>query len=150
MRGLRELRGMVGMTIAELARATGLSRSYLWRLERGERKPGVKAVFPIMRVFSERLGIPETAVLEILMGKRVAEAFAYKPPSGREPAPRYLTVDQAARYLGVSRSYIKNAVRSGLLRPRLVPGPRGQTVFSIEELQSFAKRYLENAEVAVE
>lgn len=150
MRGLRELRGMVGMTVAELARATGLSRSYLWRLEQGERKPGVKAVFPIMRVFSERLGIPETAVLEILMGKRVAEAFSYKSLSGREPAPRYLTVDQAARYLGVSRSYIKNAVRSGLLRSRPVPGPRGQTVFSIEELQSFAKRYLENAEVTVE
>ena len=102
-----------------------------------------RSYYPDLRDFlSELLGYPRD--------KRVAEAFSYKSLSGREPAPRYLTVDQAARYLGVSRSYIKNAVRSGLLRPRPVPGPRGQMVFSIEELQSFAKRHLENAGVTAE
>jgi len=131
------------MSIGELSRITGLSRSYLWRLERGERKPGIKAILAIRKAFSERLRIPDETVLEILTGKDAMEALSHRALSRGEPVPRYLTVEQAARYLGVSRSRIKEAVRSGLLRPRPVPGPRGQTVFSIEALQEFARRYLE-------
>ncbi|WP_418952985.1 MULTISPECIES: helix-turn-helix domain-containing protein [Thermus] len=147
---LRELRQLGGLSIGELSRITGLSRSYLWRLERGQRKLGGKAILLLTKALSRHLALPQDAILTMLMGESATTALSQRTAVGGEPAPRYLTVDQAARYLGVSRSYIKNAVRSGRLRPRPVPGPRGQMVFSIEELQSFAKRYLESAEVTAE
>lgn len=48
---LRELRAQSGWTLDELARQTSLSKSYLSRLEDGDRQPSLAALLSISRAF---------------------------------------------------------------------------------------------------
>lgn len=61
---LRRLRTERGVTLAELAAATGISKSTLSRLESGQRKPSLELLLPIARAhevaLDELVGAPET------------------------------------------------------------------------------------------
>ena len=60
---LRTLRTERGLTLAELASATGISKSTLSRLETGQRKPSLELLLPIARAhrvpLDELVGAPE-------------------------------------------------------------------------------------------
>jgi transcriptional regulator with XRE-family HTH domain len=60
---LRRARTQRGMTLTELAAATGISKSTLSRLESGERKPSLELLLPIAQVHSlpldDLVGAPE-------------------------------------------------------------------------------------------
>ena len=75
---IRQQRGMRGLTISELTRASGVSQSYLGRIERGERFPSART----LRRIAKPLGFGE-AELATLAGylspqpSRVSEASSY-------------------------------------------------------------------------
>ena len=60
---LRRLRGERGVTLAELATATGISKSTLSRLESGQRKPSLELLLPIAEAhqvpLDDLVGAPE-------------------------------------------------------------------------------------------
>jgi transcriptional regulator with XRE-family HTH domain len=60
---LRRVRAQRGLTLTDLAAATGISKSTLSRLESGERKPSLELLLPIAQVFQlpldDLVGAPE-------------------------------------------------------------------------------------------
>jgi transcriptional regulator with XRE-family HTH domain len=60
---LRRARAQRGMTLTELAAATGISKSTLSRLESGQRKPSLELLLPIAHVYrlplDDLIGAPE-------------------------------------------------------------------------------------------
>ena len=60
---LRTLRTERGMTLIELSKATGISKSTLSRLETGQRKPSLELLLPIARTYrvalDDLVGAPE-------------------------------------------------------------------------------------------
>ena len=60
---LKRLRGHHGVTLAELATSTGISKSTLSRIETGQRKPSLELLLPLAREYrvplDELVGAPE-------------------------------------------------------------------------------------------
>jgi excisionase family DNA binding protein len=88
---------------------------------------------------ASRLGIPDTMVLQALITGKTDGMFLLR----REIPSRYLDIRDASRYLGVSQSTLRMAIRSVRLRPRAVPGPRGKILISVDELDRYAREWLE-------
>ncbi|MFK3676555.1 helix-turn-helix domain-containing protein [Microbacterium sp. NPDC090218] len=61
---LQALRARRGVTLAEVAEATGISRSTLSRLETGQRRPSLELLLPLARMYrvslDDLVGAPET------------------------------------------------------------------------------------------
>ena len=93
----------------------------------------------LAQALAHRLGVSDVMVLNALITGKTDGMFLLK----REIPSRYLDIREAARYLGVSQSMVRAAIRSGHLRPRAIPGPRGKILISLEELDRFAREYLE-------
>ncbi|MPZ86022.1 MAG: helix-turn-helix domain-containing protein [Actinophytocola sp.] len=105
---LRRIRGQRGVTLTELAAATGISKSTLSRLESGQRKPSLELLLPISAahqvpldelVGAPKVGDPRVRLEPRLVGGRTVVPLtrqpgglqAYKmilPPESREPDPR--------------------------------------------------------------
>lgn len=105
---LRRIRGQRGVTLAELAAATGISKSTLSRLESGQRKPSLELLLPISAahqvpldelVGAPKVGDPRVRLEPRRIGGRTVVALtrqpgglqAYKmilPPEEGEPDPR--------------------------------------------------------------
>jgi len=137
MGALEELRRKAGMGVIELALLTGVSRQHLWRIENGEGGMSVQTAKRLATALASRLGIPVSMVLHALITGRAEGVLKQEVPS------RYLDTREASRYLGVSQSTLRTAIRSGHLRPRAVPGPRGKILVSLEELDRYARERLE-------
>ncbi|WP_338757246.1 XRE family transcriptional regulator [Nocardia vulneris] len=74
---LRRARERRGFSLAELARATGLSTSTLSRLESGQRKPSLELIVPV----TVALGIP---LDEIVVTPRVVDPRVPQQPTQRD------------------------------------------------------------------
>jgi transcriptional regulator with XRE-family HTH domain len=105
---LRRIRGQRGVTLTELAAATGISKSTLSRLESGQRRPSLELLLPISAAhqvpLDELVGAPKVGDPRVRMeprrvGDRTVVALtrqpgglqAYKmviPPSRGKPEPR--------------------------------------------------------------
>lgn len=61
---LQELRARRGVTLSDVATATGISKSTLSRLETGQRRPSLELLLPLARMYrvalEELVGAPET------------------------------------------------------------------------------------------
>jgi excisionase family DNA binding protein len=134
---LGELRRMAGMSVAELASLAGVSRQHVWRIENGGGGMTVETAKRLAGALASRLGIPDSMALHALITGEVNGMLK------REVPPRYLDIREASMYLGVSQSTLRVAIRSGRLRPRAVPGPRGKVLISVEELDRYAREWLE-------
>jgi transcriptional regulator with XRE-family HTH domain len=106
---LRRVRRQRGVTLEELAEATGISKSTLSRLESGQRKPSLELLLPISAahqvpldelVGAPKVGDPRVRFEPRMFGDRTIVALtrqpgapqAYKmiiPPSDEEPRPRW-------------------------------------------------------------
>lgn len=135
---IARLRRRLGWSRAELAARAGVTEAAIWRLERGVRGGRWDTVWRVVRALAEGLGVPPERVLAEVMGEG-----AELPDPPRYLTPRYLTIREAARYLGVSQTHIKEALRLGRLRSRPTPGPRGAVVIAVEELDRYARDYLD-------
>ncbi|MDW8482276.1 MAG: helix-turn-helix domain-containing protein [Meiothermus sp.] len=135
---LARLRRRLGWSRSELAARAGLTEAAVWRLETGARGGRWDTVWRVVRALAEGLGVPPERVLAEVMGE---EAELPDPP--RYLTPRYLTIREAARYLGVSQQHVRAAIRSGRIRPRPTPGPRGTIVIAMDELDRYAQECLE-------
>ena len=66
---LKRLRARRGVTLTELAAATGISKSTLSRLETGQRKPSLELLLPIAQAhqvpLDELVGAPEVGITEV-------------------------------------------------------------------------------------
>ncbi|MBF6436542.1 helix-turn-helix domain-containing protein [Nocardia cyriacigeorgica] len=92
---LRRAREKKGVSLAELARATGISTSTLSRLESAQRKPSLELLLPI----TAALGVP---LDEIVASPRIADPRAPRPTQatdGRVLIP-------LSRHRGEPRAYI--------------------------------------------
>jgi transcriptional regulator with XRE-family HTH domain len=105
---LKRVRAQRGITLTELAAATGISKSTLSRLEAGQRKPSLELLLPIAQAFQvpldELVGAPEVGDPRIRLKPRVRNGrilvpltrqprgqHAWKvviPPETGEPEPR--------------------------------------------------------------
>jgi len=130
---------MAGMSVAELASLAGVSRQHVWRIENGGAGMTVETARRLAGALASRLGIPDSMVLHALITGKTDGMFLLK----RELPSRYLDIREASRYLGVPQSTLRAAIRSGHLRPRAVPGPRGKILISVEELDRYAREWLE-------
>lgn len=139
---LRTLRERAGLGLSELARQVGVNPAHLWRVEAGLAGISVKTARLLANALAQALGLPPGLVLQSLIENTLPEEIGLYLPE-RRGFPRYLGIREAAAYLGVSVDFLKKAWRSGLLVDRGIPGPRGKTLFSVEELDRFARRYLE-------
>jgi excisionase family DNA binding protein len=128
---------MAGMSVAELASLAGVSRQHVWRIENEGGGMTVGTAKRLAAALASRLGVPDSVVLHALIAGKVDGV------SRRDVPSRYLDVREASRYLGVSQSALREAIRSGRLRPRVVPGPRGKVLISVEELDRYAREWLE-------
>jgi len=128
---------MVGMSVTELASLAGVSRQHLWRIENGETGMTVGTAKRLAAALASRLGVPDSMVLQVLIAGRTDGMLKQEVPS------RYLDIREASKYLGVPQSALRVAIRSGHLRPRAVPGPRGKVLISVEELDRYAREWLE-------
>jgi transcriptional regulator with XRE-family HTH domain len=87
---LRRVRNQRGMTLAELAAATGISKSTLSRLEGGQRKPSLELLLPISQAFrvplDDLVGAPAVGDPRIRLKPRVRNGRVVVPltrqPSG--------------------------------------------------------------------
>jgi excisionase family DNA binding protein len=136
---LGELRRMVGMSVAELASLAGVSRQHVWRIENEGVGMTVETAKRLATALTSRLGIPDSMVLHALITGKADGMFLLR----REVPSRYLDIREASRYLGVPQSTLRMAIRSGRLRPRAVPGPRGKILISVDELDRYARQWLE-------
>ncbi|HZO61566.1 MAG TPA: XRE family transcriptional regulator [Gaiellaceae bacterium] len=72
---LKRVRERRGLTLAELATATGISKSTLSRLENGRRKPSLELLLPVAQAFrvplDELVGAPETGDPRIRLKPKV-------------------------------------------------------------------------------
>jgi excisionase family DNA binding protein len=134
---LEKLRRMAGMSVAELASLAGVSRQHVWRIENEESGMTVGTAKRLAAALASRLGVPDSIVLQALIAGRTDGMLRREVPS------RYLDIREASRYVGVPQSTLRMAIRSGHLRPRAVPGPRGKVLISVEELDRYAREWLE-------
>ncbi len=134
---LGELRRTAGMSVAELASLAGVSRQHVWRIENGGVGMTVETAKRLAAALASRLGVPDSVVLHALITGKADGVPRRELPS------RYLDIREASRYLGVPQSTLRMAIRSGHLRPRAVPGPRGKVLISVEELDRYARKWLE-------
>jgi len=74
---LRRARDRKGVSLADLARATGFSTSTLSRLESGQRKPGLELLLPI----TAALGIP---LDEIVAAPRIVDPRVPQQPTKKD------------------------------------------------------------------
>lgn len=89
---LRRARARKGVTLAELARATGISTSTLSRLESGQRKPSLELLLPITAALGVRLD-------DIVSAPRIVDPLPSAPPvDGRVLVP-------LTRHQGEPRAY---------------------------------------------
>lgn len=139
---LWRLRERLGISRGDLARAVGLDETTVWRLERGERRGSIEVVVRLARFLAEALGEDFKEVLAYLLGEP-SRVEGWREPV--EPV-RYLTVKEAARFLGIPIWQVKQAVRSGLMRSRSRPGPRGAIMISIQEVERYAREVLDRDE----
>jgi excisionase family DNA binding protein len=130
---------MAGMSVAELASLAGISRQHVWRIENGGNGMTVETAKRLAAALASRLGIPDSMVLHALITGEAEGMSLLK----REVPSRYLDIREASMYLGVPQSALRMAIRSGHLRPRAVPGPRGKVLISVEELDRYAREWLE-------
>lgn len=138
---LWRLRERLGISRGDLARAVGLDEVTVWRLERGKRRGSIEVVVRLARFLAEALGEDFKEVLVYLLGE------PSRVEGWREPVrPVYLTVKEAARFLGIPVWQVKQALRSGLMRSRSRPGPRGAIMISIQELERYAREVLDREE----
>jgi transcriptional regulator with XRE-family HTH domain len=87
---LRRIRARRGVTLAQLAAATGISKSTLSRLESGQRKPSLELLLPIAQAhqvpLDELVGAPEVGDPRIRLKPRVRKGRVFVPltqqPSG--------------------------------------------------------------------
>lgn len=91
---LRELRVRSGWTLEELAQRVSLSKSYLSRLEDGDRQPSLAAllalsrafVVPLASLFPEERGVRESVVTRASEAKpQTGNGLTYAPLSRRAP-----------------------------------------------------------------
>jgi transcriptional regulator with XRE-family HTH domain len=91
---LRELRVRSGWTLEELAQKVSLSKSYLSRLEEGDRQPSLAALLALSRAFDVSLGAlfpegrerRETVVARCEEGRaQTGNGLTYTPLSRRSP-----------------------------------------------------------------
>lgn len=143
---LWRLRERLGISRGDLARAVGLDETTVWRLERGERRGSIEVVVRLARFLAEALGEDFKEVLAYLLGEPSVRTLGVE--GWREPVGpvRYLTVKEAARFLGIPIWQVKEAVRSGLMRPRSRPGPRGAIMIPIQEVERYAREVLDRDE----
>lgn len=134
---MRRLREQARLSRRELAQRAGVEEATVWRLEMGQRQGRPVVIAKLARVLAELTGRGVGDVLAELMGMEGTEPLEVRV------IPRYLSLPEAARYLGLSQAAVRQAVREGRLRPRSIPGPRGMLVFSLAELDRFAESYLE-------
>lgn len=139
---LWRLRERLGISRGDLARAVGLDETTVWRLERGERRGSIEVVVRLARFLAEALGEDFKEVLAYLLGEP-SRVEGWREPVG---PVRYLTVKEAARFLGIPIWQVKQAVRSGLMRSRSRPGPRGAIMISIQEVERYAREVLDRDE----
>ena len=75
------------MTLAQLAAATGISKSTLSRLETGQRKPGLELLLPIARAFQvpleELVGAPDVGDPRIRLKPRDRRGRIVVPPTSQ-------------------------------------------------------------------
>ncbi len=75
------------MTLAQLAAATGISKSTLSRLETGQRKPGLELLLPIARAFQvpleELVGAPDVGDPRIRLKPRDRRGRVVVPPTSQ-------------------------------------------------------------------
>ena len=75
---LKRIRASRGVTLTELAAATGISKSTLSRLESGQRKPSLELLLPIAQAhqvpLDELVGAPEIGDPRIRLKPRTATA----------------------------------------------------------------------------
>jgi len=128
---------MAGMSVAELALLAGISRQHVWRIENEGSGMTVETAKRLAAALASRLGVPDSVVLHALINGKADGVPKRELPS------RYLDIREASRYLGVPQSALRMAIRSGRLRPRAVPGPRGKVLISLEELDRYAREWLE-------
>lgn len=85
---LRRVRERRGLTLAELAAATGISKSTLSRLENGQRKPSLELLLPIAKAhrvpLDELVGAPETGDPRIRLKPKIRNRRVVVPLT-REP-----------------------------------------------------------------
>jgi len=55
LRELRESRNGTGVSLEQVSRRTGISRSHLCRIEQGRRQPSVRVLFKLARFFHCRI-----------------------------------------------------------------------------------------------
>jgi excisionase family DNA binding protein len=134
---LGELRRIAGMSVAELASLAGVSRQHVWRIENEGSGMTVGTAQRLAAALASRLGVPESIVLQALIAGRADGMLK------QEVSSRYLDIREASRYLGVPQSALRVAIRSGRLHPRAVPGLRGKVLISLEELDRYAREWLE-------
>ena len=87
---LRRIRAGRGVTLTQLAAATGISKSTLSRLESGQRKPSLELLLPIAQAhqvpLDELVGAPEIGDPRIRLKPRVRKGRVFVPltqqPSG--------------------------------------------------------------------
>ena len=86
---LKRVRERRDMTLAELAAATGISKSTLSRLENGQRKPSLELLLPIAQAhrvpLDDLVGAPETGDPRIRLKPRVRNRRVVVPLT-REPS----------------------------------------------------------------
>ncbi len=105
---LRSIRRSRGLTITDVAAATGISASTLSRLESGGRRPNLELLLPLARVYGVQLdvlvGAPQTGdprvhfrpvrrhgMTHIPLSRRAGGVRAFKliiPPRAEEPDPK--------------------------------------------------------------
>jgi transcriptional regulator with XRE-family HTH domain len=134
---IREQRRLVKLSQRQLAKASGLSDTYLSQLERGMHEPSLRALRAIARglnVSADQL-ISLTGALEADLGGEDEDPDAGPPPDGGaaratpEVAIRQdprLTEAQKTALLAVLGSYLEsNAAASADPAPRATPGSGG-------------------------
>ncbi|MEC4020213.1 helix-turn-helix domain-containing protein [Streptomyces sp. H27-D2] len=87
---LKRLRTQRGVTLAELAEATGISKSTLSRLECGQRRPSLELLLPIVQAhqvpLDELVGAPEVGDPRIRLTPQLVNGNTVLPLT-RQPGP---------------------------------------------------------------
>ncbi|WP_306371511.1 helix-turn-helix domain-containing protein [Nocardiopsis sp. CC223A] len=121
---LQELRKRRGLTLAELAAGTGVSKSTLSRLETGQRRPSLELLLPLARAhrvpLDDLVGAPETGDPRIRLRPRRVNGRTVVPLTRRRGTthawkiivPREFSVPEPRTHTGTEWIY----VLSGRLR----------------------------------
>lgn len=121
---LRALRSQRGVTLTELAAATGISKSTLSRLESGQRKPSLELLLPIAQAhrvpLDELVGAPEVGDPRIRLRPQKRGARVVVPltqyPSGMHAWKVFIPPERKRPQLKTHEGYEWLYVLSGELR----------------------------------